>query len=157
MSSVNSPTAASRTADPDLDPAAFWPAWDDFFAAVRRVRGRAAREDGLTISQYHLLCAVERGPEASLRELAESVGASGPTVTRMLTSLQRSGVIERAAPARGSRRVCVALTVRGQELLREKRAVIDARRATVYASLTAEERTQLQRLLPRLAEALDAL
>jgi DNA-binding MarR family transcriptional regulator len=151
--SAKPPTVASRTAE--ADPAAFWPAWDEFFAAVRRVRGRAARENGLTISQFHLLCAVERAPEASLRELADAVGASGPTVTRMLTSLERTGVIERAAPA--GRRVCVALTALGQELLREKRAVVDARRAIVYASLTAEERAQLQRLLPRLAEALDAL
>lgn len=155
MSSANAPSAASRAADGD--PTAFWPAWDDFFAAVRRARGRAAREDGLTVSQFHLLCAVQRAPEASLRELAEAVGARGPTVTRMLTSLERAGVIERAAPARGSRRVCVALTVRGQELLREKRTVVEARRAAVHASLTAEERAQLQRLLPRLADALDAL
>lgn len=155
MSSANLPSVTSPTGD--VDPAEFWPVWDEFFAAVRRVRGRAAREDGLTISQFHLLCAVERAPEAGLRELAAAVGASAPTVTRMLTSLERAGVIERATAVRGQRRVCVALTARGQELLREKRTVMDARRATVYASLTPEERAQLQRLLPRLAEALDAL
>lgn len=155
MSTASGSSVASPT--DDVDPAGFWPAWDEFFAAVRRVRGRAAREDGLTISQFHLLCAVERAPEAGLRDLAAAVGASAPTVTRMLTSLERTGVIERAAALSGQRRVCVALTPRGQELLREKRAVMDARRASVYASLTAEERAQLQRLLPRLAEALDAL
>lgn len=159
MSSASASNVASSTGDvdPDAEAAQFWPAWDEFFAAVRRVRGRAAREDGLTISQFHLLCAVERAPEAGLRELAAAVGASAPTVTRMLTSLERTGVIERAAPVRGQRRVCVALTPRGQELLHEKRTVMDARRAAVYGSLTPEERAQLQRLLPRLAQAMDAL
>jgi DNA-binding MarR family transcriptional regulator len=140
------------------DPATFWPVWDDFFAAVRRARGRAARElGGLTISQYHLLSAVERAPEAGLRELAEIVGASAPTVTRMLTCLERDGIIARAASLRGQRRVCVSLTAHGQELLHAKRAQINGQRAAVYASLSEEERAQLQRILPHLAEALDAL
>lgn len=141
----------------DTDPAEFWPAWDEFFAAMRRVRGRAAREDGLTISQFRLLCAVERTPEAGLRELADAVGASAPTVTRMLTSLERGGIVRREAATDGHRRVRVHLTPDGLRLLAAKRAVVDARRAAVYASLTPEERAQLQRLLPRLAEALDAL
>ena len=140
------------------DPSVFWPVWDEFFAAVRRARGRAARDiGGLTISQYHLLCAVEAAPEAGLRELAEVVGASPPTVTRMLTCLERDGIVERAASARGQRRVCVSLTARGQELLHAKKAQMNSARAQVYASLTAEEREQLQRILPRLAHALDAL
>jgi DNA-binding MarR family transcriptional regulator len=141
-----------------VDPAAFWPVWDEFFAAVRRARGRAARElGGLTISQYHLLCAVEAVPDAGLRELADLVGASAPTVTRMLTCLERDGVVARAASVRGQRRVCVTLTARGQELLHAKKAQMNAARASVYATLTEEERAQLQRILPRLADAMDAL
>lgn len=155
MTGAKDNVVASR-AD-DTDPAEFWPAWDEFFAAVRRVRGRAAREDGLTISQFHLLCAVERTPESGLRELADVVGASAPTVTRMLSALERDGIVTREASARGQRRVCASLTPTGKQLLAAKRAVINARRAAVYASLTPEDRRQLQRLLPRLAEALDAL
>jgi DNA-binding MarR family transcriptional regulator len=142
----------------EANPATFWPVWDEFFAAVRRARGRGAREfDGLTISQYHLLCAVERAPESGPCELAHLVGASAPTVTRMLTALERTGVVERAASARGQRRVCVTLTAHGQELLHAKRAQMNAARAKVYATLSPEERAQLQQILPRLADALDAL
>jgi DNA-binding MarR family transcriptional regulator len=138
---------------------AFWQAWDEFFAAIRRVRGRAASglDGGLTISQFHLLSAAEERPEAGLRELAEQVGSSAPTVTRMLTTLERGGLLSRTPSTRGQGRVCVRLTARGQELLVEKRAEMSAKRDAVYASLTAEERAQAQRLFPRLAEALDAL
>ncbi|WP_019874522.1 MarR family winged helix-turn-helix transcriptional regulator [Sporichthya polymorpha] len=159
MPSANAPVTGSQ---PDARPASgepveFWTAWDEFFAAMRRVRGRAAREDGLTISQFRLLCAVQRCPDAGLRELAEEVGASAPTVTRMLAGLERDGIVTREASARGQRRVCVTLTASGREVLEAKRSQVEARRAAVYSSLRPEERAQLQHLLPRLAEALDAL
>jgi DNA-binding MarR family transcriptional regulator len=156
MSGTQAPVGSARTVP--TDSSAFWLVWDEFFSAVRRARGRAARElGGLTISQYHLLCAVEAAPEAGLRELAERVGASAPTVTRMLTCLERDGVVARAASSRGQRRVCVSLTPRGHELLHAKKAQMTAARASVFATLTEEERAQLQRILPRLADALDAL
>jgi DNA-binding MarR family transcriptional regulator len=147
---------AGTPVEADLD--AFWPAWDTFFAALRRARGRDARETtGLTISQFHLLCAVEANPKASLRELGDHVGSSAPTITRMLGILERAGIVRREAAEQGQRRVCVTLTESGRTLLAAKQAEMAARRAVVFASLTPEERDQLQRLLPRMAEALDAL
>lgn len=138
---------------------AFWQAWDEFFAALRRARGRAAREldAGLTLSQYRLLCVVDREPTAGLRELAELVGAAAPTVTRMLTTLERSGVLVRVPHPDGNRRVQVRLTPYGVDLLARKRTVIDDKRAAVFALLTPDERAQAQNLMPRLAQAMDAL
>jgi DNA-binding MarR family transcriptional regulator len=136
----------------------FWAAWDEFFAALRRARGRAAREHGgLTLSQYRLLCAVEQAPLAGLRELGEQVGSSGPTLTRMLTVLERAGVIERLPHPHGNRRRQVRLTARGRNLLADKRAVIEAKRAAVFDSLSAAERAQVQLVMARLVQALDAL
>lgn len=148
-----SPHAA--TAEDD----AFWQAWDTFFAALRRARGRAANEldSGLTLSQYRLLCAVDRSPNAGLRELAELVGAAAPTVTRMLTTLERSGVLIRLPHPEGNRRLQVRLTPYGVDLLEQKRTVIDSKRAAVFALLTPDERAQAQALMPRLAQAMDAL
>ena len=91
------PTAQMPVRAPvDMPEAKFWGAWDEFFAALRRARGRAARDQGgLTLSQYRLLCAVEQAPLAGLRELSEEVGSSGPTLTRMLAALERDGVPRR--------------------------------------------------------------
>jgi DNA-binding MarR family transcriptional regulator len=136
----------------------FWAAWDEFFAALRRARGRAARDHGgLTLSQYRLLCAVEQAPLAGLRELGEEVGSSAPTLTRMLAVLERDGVIERMPHPDGNRRRQVHLTPLGRGLLSDKRAVIEAKRAAVFASLTTAERDQVELVMGRLAEALDAL
>lgn len=155
---AGTPTQVPPRAGADADAAAFWVAWDEFFAALRRARGRDARESaGLTISQFHLLCAVEANPDCSLRELGDHVGSSAPTITRMLGILERAGVVLREAAPQGQRRVCVTLTEPGRALLDAKRAEMAARRAAVFASLTPAERDQLQRLLPRMADALDAL
>lgn len=146
-------------AGPEADGEAFWHAWDEFFAALRRARGRAARDqpDGLTISQYRLLCAVLECPTARLGELAEQVGASAPTITRMLTALERDGAIRRERAAGDHRRVRVTLTAHGRRLREAKQQVVNAKRDALHRSLTAAEREQAARLLPRLTEALEAL
>lgn len=138
---------------------AFWRAWDEFFAALRRARGRAAREQkgGLTLSQYRLLCAVQESPSAGLGELADKVGSAGPTVTRMLTALARDGVITRCANDDGSRRLQVRLTELGTQLLADKHEAIRAKRAAVLASLTPAERRQAEQLLARFVDALEAM
>jgi DNA-binding MarR family transcriptional regulator len=142
----------------EAGPTEFWSAWDDFFAALRRARGRDARQaSGLTISQYHLLSAVAANPTAGLRELAEQVGSSAPTVTRMLTSLERAGIVSREPAATAPRRVCVSLTGHGRAILAHKHADMDGKRAAIFASLSPDERRQIELMMPRLAQALDAL
>lgn len=155
---AGTPTHVPTRRGADADAAEFWSAWDEFFAALRRARGRDARRaGGLTISQYHLLLAVEANPDAGLRELGEQVGSSPPTVTRMLTSLERAGIVRREPSASAPRRVCVSLTEHGRGLLTDKHADMEAKRTAIFASLTPAERRQIELMMPRLADALDAL
>jgi DNA-binding MarR family transcriptional regulator len=138
---------------------AFWHAWDDFFAALRRARARAAREqaDGLTLSQYHLLLAVADCPMARCGDLADQVGASAPTVTRMLSNLEDAGIIRRERSAEDRRGVHVELTEKGRRLLEAKRLVVNTKREALYATLTPTERRQAERLFRRFAEAIEVL
>lgn len=136
-----------------------WRAWDEFFTALNAARGRAAREqsDGLTIPQYRLLSAIAESPEARSGELADEVGVSAPTTTRMLSGLERAGIVRREARPGDRRAIAVALTAKGRRLLESKEAVVSEKRRELYESLTASERRQVQRLLRRLAEAIEAL
>lgn len=136
-----------------------WGVWDEFFAAVNAARGRAARNqaDELTIPQYRLLSAVAEAPGARSRELAEATGVSAPTTTRMLSALERAGIVRRRARPDDRRGVSVALTGKGRRLLKRKEAVVSEKRRALYESLNASERRQLQRLLQRLAETIEAL
>lgn len=138
---------------------ALWKSWDDFFTALNQARGRAARgqADGLTVPQYRLLSAVARWPEARSGELAGLVGVSAPTTTRMLSGLERAGIVRRTAVPGDRRSVTVALTAKGRRLLERKEAVVSEKRRALYDSLTAPERRQARLLLRRLAEAIEAL
>jgi DNA-binding MarR family transcriptional regulator len=138
---------------------AFDAAWDDFFAAIRRARARAARESGgeLTIPQYLLLAALLERADQPVGELAAAAEVSHPTATRMLDSLERAGVVERRHSNDDRRVVSVRLTRKGRRVLERKRASISSKRRALYESLDEAEREHAEHLLRRLAEAIEEL
>jgi len=138
---------------------ALWRAWDHFDVALRKARGRAvhATPDGLTHSQFRLLSALSRTTDVRCVQLAEQLGVTAPTVTRMLTGLEKQGMVERARTVDDRRGVSIRLTAAGQQALRAKNEVISAKRQELYDSLTPAERRQAERLFRRLAEQLDVL
>ena len=137
--------------------AAFAAALDDFRRASSRARGRLGTDGELTLSQYHLLEPLIGDERLATCELALAAGVTAPTATRMLSGLEREGLIERV-PCEADRRVVhVNLTDDGRERVLAKRARGDARRAEIFASLSAGERREAARLLERLATAVEEL
>jgi DNA-binding MarR family transcriptional regulator len=129
-------------------------AWDDFFRAVRRARGRAnARPpaDGVSLAQYHLLVPLESGEGHSVRALAEAAGVAAPTATRMLDGLCRDGLVTRTPAPADRRRVVVELTPAGREALAHTHALVLDARARIAGSLSEDEREQAATLLRHLA------
>ena len=143
-----------------MDPERFSDAWDEFFAAVRSARGRAAQAvqpGSLTLAQFQLLAAFERAREMSVSELALAGGVATPTATRMLAGLERDGIVKRKPSAVDRRSVRVQLTAKGRRMLKAKRELISAKQRTIYESLTATERRQAESILRRLAVAVEEL
>lgn len=157
MPSSSSPDV-ERSAAPD-DRERFVAAWATFAAAIRRARSRAAdRQDGkLTHAQYHLLAALADGSALSVGELAQAAGVSSPTATRMLDCLEQDGIVTREPVPEDRRRTAVRPTAAGMAALAETGARAAATRDAIYAELTPAEREQAERLLPRLAEAIERL
>lgn len=137
----------------------FETAWDEFFAALRRARGRSARERGeeLTLSQQNLLSALGEHPQLPVGEVALAAGVAPPTATRMLDHLERAGIVRRQHSSRDRRVVTVALTEQGRRLLERKRAAVAEKRRALHESLQPEERAQAERLLHRLAGLIEEL
>jgi DNA-binding MarR family transcriptional regulator len=149
-------TTTEATAEPL---AALNAAWDDFFGAIRRAKGRASRQHGseLTLPQVHLLEPLDGGASARIGELAEAAGVAAPTASRMVDSLEREGIVARS-PAQGDRRAtAVVLTEAGRGLYRRKRAEMQAKRNEIFGSLSESEREQAAHLLGRMAELIDEL
>ena len=148
----------SRTTTDEAEVAAFASALDDFVRAAGRARGRLASEGDLSLSQYHLLEPLLDADEPlGVGELACAAGVSAPTATRMLSGLERGGLVERRTCTRDRRVVRVALTDEGAERMARKRERMDRRHEELYRSLEPGERAQAARLLERLAAAIEDL
>jgi DNA-binding MarR family transcriptional regulator len=136
-------------------------AWDEFFSAIRRARGRAAAEaerEGLSVAQFGLLFSfveLGRGDVLPVGALADAAGIAQPTATRMLDGLERQGVIERRPSAEDRRSVSVALTPAGRRLLNRKRKLVEEKRRAVFESLDAADRESAARLLRTLAATIE--
>jgi DNA-binding MarR family transcriptional regulator len=151
----------TTTATPTAEREDFDAAWDEFFAAIRRARGRAAAEiekEGLSLAQFQLLYAfADRGGAESLSvgALAEAAGVAQPTATRMLDALERAEAIERRPSKADRRSVAVHLTPKGRRALNRKRKLVAAKRKAVYESLPAGDRKRAAELLRRFADAFE--
>jgi MarR family transcriptional regulator, organic hydroperoxide resistance regulator len=137
----------------------FEEAWTEFFASVRRMKGRLAEaeQDDLSLSQLHLLIALAASPSLPVGELALAAGVSAPTATRMLDGLERDGIVIREPSPDDRRKVTVSLTDEGRRLVQRKRRQGERRRRAVYDSLSQDEREHATHLLHRFAELLDEL
>jgi MarR family transcriptional regulator, organic hydroperoxide resistance regulator len=148
------PTAASADPLTELNHA-----WDGFFGAIRRAKGRASRQHGseLTLPQVHLLEPLAGGASARIGELAEAAGVAAPTASRMIDSLEREGIVARRRADGDRRATAVELTPTGGELYASKRADMQSKRNEIFGSLSATEREQAAHLLRRMAELIDEL
>ncbi len=144
----------------DLAYEAFWEGLDHFVHALRRARGRSAANTPageLTFSQLKLLEALVEGDPPRIGELATYLDVAPPTATRMITGLEREGLIERHASASDRRAVTVELTKAGRTARRRAARRLDARRRQLYESLEPADRESAAALLESLAEGMDAL
>jgi len=139
-------------------PDEFSTAWESFFRATRRARGRAIgplEGSSLTLAQYQLLEALQTAERLPVSELAASAGVAPPTATRMLDALVREGVVART-PCEDDRRVVrVALTEGGRDAVATAGRQVAERRARVRDQLSPEEQAQAAALLRRLAAVLE--
>jgi DNA-binding MarR family transcriptional regulator len=143
-----------------MDAARFSSAWDEFFAAVRRARGRAAQRTQpgmLTLAQFQLLAAFGNERELSVGEVALAGGVTPPSATRMLANLERDGIVERHHSDVDRRSTRIRLTGKGRRLLARKRDLVLAKQREIYESLTTAERRQAETILRRLAVAMEDL
>jgi len=89
----------------------------------------------------------------SVGEIAEAVGVDQPRASRLVQQSVELGLVRREADPDDARRTRVALTDAGTRLVRgfrgERREAIDA----ALAAFTDAERTELARLLTKLADS----
>src|SRR5437016_14469786 len=82
---------------------------------------RRHRTCGLTVPQFRALALVDRYPTASLSLVAEHLGSSQPSASRLITGLVSRGLVTRRECPEDRRQVKLLLTRSGKSVLARAR------------------------------------
>jgi DNA-binding MarR family transcriptional regulator len=78
---------------------------------------RSARTRGLSVPQFRALAYIDYHPGASLSDVAEHVGLTLPSTSKMIDGLVARELVARDVCAVDRRRIALALTERGRSVL----------------------------------------
>ncbi len=113
--------------------------------AMRVIRGhmRSQRTAELSVPQFRTLSFLERRPGASLTDVAEFIGLTLPTMSKLVDGLVARKLATRAFDPADRRCVILELTARGHSLLETARASTHDYLAELFATLVPAERDQV--------------
>ena len=115
--------------------------------AIRSHLDDMLRPAGLTALQYTALTVLERHPDLSSAQLARHTFVTAQSMADMVTALEGRGLIERHRDRADRRRLVVALTAAGQDLLGRYRGPVAVLETRMLAGLTRAEVAGLRRSL----------
>jgi len=105
-----------------------------------RSQMRSHRIAGLSVTQFRVLLFISRYRESSLSVVAEHVGLSLPSVSRMADSLVTRGLLVRQTRPDDRRAISLSVTARGEKAVNAARKATQAELEGQIATLDAEER-----------------
>jgi len=108
---------------------------------IRRYMRRHRK--GLSVTQFRTLFVVDRKPAASLSVVAEHLGASLPTTSRIVTGLVDKGFLTRHGCCDDRRQLALAITSRGRTVLDEAWSATHTQLETALAGLEPADHTIL--------------
>jgi DNA-binding MarR family transcriptional regulator len=125
---------------------------------IRVVRRHMRSHRGRTLSlpQFRILAFLRAVRSANLSIVAEFLGASLPTASRIVSGLVSKGLIQRREHAGDRRQVELALTSRGAAAIETARRATRERLAKELESLSEAQRRELLRTMESLYEIFSA-
>ena len=116
--------------------------------------GATLAEVELHVGQEMVLSHLWKQDGLSPSELADRLSVEPPTVTNMLSRMERAGLLERRRDAKDARCTRVYLTQKGRELREPVQRRWGEVQERAFAGITAEEEALLRRLLARVHDNL---
>ena len=112
---------------------------------------------GQSSARMEALAAIINSPALSAQvDIAKRLRIEGPTMTRMLDTLEADGLVERLPDPSDRRTKQLRLTAEGERTLEEIFAIADEMRDRLLDGLPADTVDELNGLLTQLTERLDA-
>jgi DNA-binding MarR family transcriptional regulator len=102
----------------------------------------------VTLTQLSAMATLRKHGPMSAGELAACERVQPPSMTKVLANLEERGLVRRDVSPSDRRQAIIAITDAGVELLDSERRSRDAWLSKRLSTLTAEERTLLQRVIP---------
>lgn len=102
-----------------------------------------SRRGVLSVPQFRALAFVGRRPRSSLSDVAQHVGTSLPSMSKLIDGLVTRGLIERGPEAGDRRRVALSLTADGKALLALVHDDTQSYLSTLLRGLSAAERAAI--------------
>ena len=115
------------------------------------------RSHQLSWSAFVVLFVLRIWGSQESRRLAAEAGISGGTLSGVLDTLERKGLVKRRAVPEDRRRVEVALTADGTKVVDEVMPAFNREEALVTGGLTDDEMASLARLLRKVLRATEDL
>jgi DNA-binding MarR family transcriptional regulator len=109
----------------------------------------------LSLTSLATLATVERSGPRRITDLSASEGITQPSMTSLVTALEKSGLVERRQDASDQRVVLVALTEAGAEYLRKRRQAGTEAFARLIADLPPAEAAAIAAAAPALRHLRD--
>lgn len=106
----------------------------------------------LSLPQFRALVRVNREPQTSLSEVAEHLGMSLSTVSRIVSGLVDKGLLARKGRKDDRRQMTLTITLKGQEVLENARKNTRAKMTRALEVLAPEQRVNICQGMTALAE-----
>lgn len=114
------------------------------------VRDPVLRRIGIGREQWHVLRLLADGQGHAMGEIADIVGLTGATATRIVDSLAQKMQVYRRSDPLDRRRMLIYIAEPGQELLSKTDEAVVEQAAALLTDFEPDERDDLIRLLERL-------
>ena len=111
-------------------------------AVMRIIRAemRRHRTADLSVPQFRTLAFIDRNADASLSDVAEHIGLTLPSISKIVDGLVTRKLVTRRMHRTDRRRMTLTLTARGQTALQSSRAATRACLAEDLAALSDRQR-----------------
>ena len=104
-----------------------------------RVEMRRGRGSDISVPQFRSLTFIQRNPDSSLSNLAEHLGLTLPSVSKLVDGLVKQKLVIRQESAVDRRRLTLVLTQAGASIVNSSRAGAQANLAKKLSCLSEDE------------------
>src|SRR3954470_6538180 len=102
----------------------------------------------VTLTQLSAMGTLRKSGPMSAGELASCERVQPPSMTKVLANLEQRGLVRREVHPTDRRQAIIEITLAGEELLDSERRSRDAWLSKQLATLSAEDRALVQRVIP---------